>query len=78
MEVDQQVISERYQLAEDNELRIEVGQEEIIVELIEGTAEVFGTSLGLHKRYNIPPGWFLFYFIYKLRSLHTQIFSFIY
>lgn len=62
METDQPNVRSEFQLAEDNELRFEVGEEEIIVELVEGTAEVFGTPLSLHKRYNIPPGLFIFMF----------------
>lgn len=56
MDVEEQIVRSEFQLDEDNELRIEVANEEIILELVNGTAEVFGTPLVLHKRYNIPPG----------------------
>ena len=46
-----------YRLNEDNELRLEVGTEEVIVELLEGTAEIFGSPLTMHKRYTLPPGF---------------------
>uniref|UniRef100_A0AC34QUC1 Protein CLP1 homolog n=1 Tax=Panagrolaimus sp. JU765 TaxID=591449 RepID=A0AC34QUC1_9BILA len=65
MESDQPSVRSEFQLAEDNELRFEVGEEEVIVELVEGSAEVFGTPLSLHKRYNIPPGMKLSIFTYK-------------
>lgn len=45
-----------YRLNEDNELRLEVGSDEVIVELVEGVAEIFGTPLAVHKRYMLPPG----------------------
>lgn len=45
-----------YRLFEDNELRIELANEEAVFELLEGSAEIFGSSLSLHKRYTLPPG----------------------
>ena len=45
-----------YRLNEDNELRLEIDSEEVIVELLEGTAEIFGSQLSMHKRYTLPPG----------------------
>lgn len=47
-----------YRLFEDNELRIELAGEEVVIELLEGSAEIFGSSLSLHKRYTLPPGRF--------------------
>ena len=49
-------IVNKYILTEDSELRLEIGAEECIVELLEGTAEVFGTPLAKNKRYTFPPG----------------------
>jgi hypothetical protein len=54
---EKRVVSE-YRLNEDNELRLEVGQAEVVVELLEGTAEIFGSPLTMHKRYTLPPGSF--------------------
>ena len=54
-----------YRLNEDNELRIEVANEEIRIELLEGVAEIFGTALSLHKRYTLPPGVRIGIFTYK-------------
>ncbi|KAF7638856.1 hypothetical protein Mgra_00001665 [Meloidogyne graminicola] len=54
-----------YRLNEDNELRLEVGNEEVIVELLEGKAEVFGSPLSMHKRYTLPPGFRAAIFTYK-------------
>lgn len=51
----QRVVNE-YRLSEDNELRIETADEEVIIELLEGTAEIFGTVTPIHKRYTLPPG----------------------
>jgi polyribonucleotide 5'-hydroxyl-kinase len=45
-----------YRLDADSELRIEIGREEVVIELLSGDAEIFGTPLSLHKRYNLPPG----------------------
>lgn len=47
-----------YRLSEDNELRLEVGSDEVILELLEGIAEIFGTQLSIHKRYTLPAGFF--------------------
>jgi len=54
-----------YKLSEDCELRLEVGNKEIVVELLEGMAEVFGTALTLHKRYTLPPSFRAAIFTYK-------------
>ncbi|KAL7070019.1 hypothetical protein ACQ4LE_011159 [Meloidogyne hapla] len=54
-----------YRLNEDNELRLEIGNEEVIVELLEGTAEIFGSQLSMHKRYTLPPGFRAAIFTYK-------------
>jgi hypothetical protein len=45
-----------FSLNEDSELRLEIGAEECIVELLKGVAEVFGTPLAKNKRYTLPPG----------------------
>lgn len=55
-------IIKEYRLFDDNELRIEVADENVIIELLEGAAEIFGTSLSLHKRYTFPPGSWPFHF----------------
>ncbi|MFH4973785.1 hypothetical protein AB6A40_000494 [Gnathostoma spinigerum] len=48
---------QEFTLKEDNELRFEVGNGgDVMLELIEGKAEVFGTELVLHKKYSFPPG----------------------
>uniref|UniRef100_A0AC35FIH2 Protein CLP1 homolog n=1 Tax=Panagrolaimus sp. PS1159 TaxID=55785 RepID=A0AC35FIH2_9BILA len=66
MEIDQQQpIRSEYRLNEDNELRLDVGNEDVIVELVEGVAEVFGTPLSLHKRYTFPPGFRCSIFTYQ-------------
>ncbi|KAI1724521.1 mRNA cleavage and polyadenylation factor CLP1 p-loop domain-containing protein [Ditylenchus destructor] len=54
-----------YKLDEDNELRIEVGNEDVVLELLEGAAEVFGTPLSVHKRYTLPQGFRAAVFTYK-------------
>ena len=54
-----------YRLTEDSELRLEVGNKEVVVELLEGMAEVFGTALTLHKRYTLPPAYRAAIFTYK-------------
>lgn len=61
---EKRVVSE-YRLNEDNELRLEVGQAEVVVELLEGTAEIFGSPLTMHKRYTLPPGFRAAIFTYK-------------
>ncbi|VDK81988.1 unnamed protein product [Onchocerca ochengi] len=43
-------------LKEDNELRFEVANGDVMLELIDGRAEVFGTELIQHKKYVFPPG----------------------
>ncbi|OZC07911.1 Pre-mRNA cleavage complex II protein Clp1 [Onchocerca flexuosa] len=43
-------------LKEDNELRFEVANGDVMLELIDGRAEVFGTELIQHKKYIFPPG----------------------
>jgi len=54
-----------YRLTEDSELRLEVWNKEVVIELLEGTAEMFGTALTLHKRYTLPPGFRTAIFTYK-------------
>jgi hypothetical protein len=49
-------VVKEYQLEVDKELRLKVGREEVLLELLSGTAEVFGTPLSLHKRYTLPRG----------------------
>ena len=40
-------------LKEQNELRLEVDQAGIILKLVSGTAEIFGTELAVEKAYKI-------------------------
>ncbi len=48
---------EEFRIEEDQELRFEVAStSEVIVELLDGTAEIFGTELVRHKRYTFAPG----------------------
>lgn len=47
-----------YRLNEDNELRLELSNDDVVIELLDGTAELFGTSLTRHKRYTLPGGFF--------------------
>lgn len=54
-----------YRLNEGNELRLEIGNEEVIVELLEGSAEIFGTPLSMHKRYTLSPGFRAAIFTYR-------------
>lgn len=61
---EKRVVNE-YRLNEDNELRLEVGNEEVLLELLEGTAEIFGSQLSMHKRYTLPPGYRAAIFTYK-------------
>uniref|UniRef100_A0A914Z814 Protein CLP1 homolog n=1 Tax=Panagrolaimus superbus TaxID=310955 RepID=A0A914Z814_9BILA len=65
MELDRQPVRSEYRLNEDNELRLEIGNEDVIVELVEGVAEVFGTPLAVHKRYTFPPGFRCSIFTYQ-------------
>ncbi|VDM59827.1 unnamed protein product [Angiostrongylus costaricensis] len=43
-----------FTLKEDHELRFEVGSTEVVLELLQGRAEVFGTELEMHKKYAFP------------------------
>ncbi|KAE9415058.1 hypothetical protein Angca_009012 [Angiostrongylus cantonensis] len=43
-----------FTLKEDHELRFEVGNTEVVLELLQGRAEVFGTELEMHKKYAFP------------------------
>uniref|UniRef100_A0A914GTW9 Protein CLP1 homolog n=1 Tax=Globodera rostochiensis TaxID=31243 RepID=A0A914GTW9_GLORO len=61
----QQRVVNEYRLNEDNELRLEVGKDEVILELLEGTAEIFGSQISMHKRYTLPPGFRAAVFTYK-------------
>ena len=45
-----------HRLNRDQELRFEVGAHEVIVEVVDGTAELFGIPLKRRKRYPFPPG----------------------
>ncbi|MCP9258141.1 Protein CLP1 [Dirofilaria immitis] len=47
---------QEFTLKEDNELRFEVANGDVMLELIDGRAEVFGTELIQHKKYVFPPG----------------------
>ncbi|KAL3098008.1 hypothetical protein niasHT_027553 [Heterodera trifolii] len=62
---DQRRAVNEYRLNEDNELRLEVGKEEVILELLEGSAEIFGSQISMHKRYSLPPGFRAAIFTYK-------------
>jgi hypothetical protein len=69
-----------YQLKVGNELRLEVGREEVALELLSGTAEVFGTPLSLHKRYTLPPGSHYAYFKkdkFQVKTLISSLLEFI-
>ncbi|CAD6185939.1 unnamed protein product [Caenorhabditis auriculariae] len=44
-----------FELTEDSELRFEVGDEDVVLELVKGCAEVFGTDLQENKKYAFPP-----------------------
>ncbi|KAK6019829.1 Pre-mRNA cleavage complex II protein Clp1 [Ostertagia ostertagi] len=46
---------QEFALKEDHELRFEVGSTEVVLELLQGRAEVFGTELEMHKKYAFPP-----------------------
>ncbi|WKX98749.1 hypothetical protein Q1695_013993 [Nippostrongylus brasiliensis] len=46
---------QEFSLKEDHELRFEVGATEVVLELLQGRAEVFGTELEMHKKYAFPP-----------------------
>ncbi|CAD5225586.1 unnamed protein product [Bursaphelenchus okinawaensis] len=48
---------EQYRLSTDDELRFEVGAVEVLLELTEGDAEMFGTPLIRYKKYQIPAGF---------------------
>lgn len=43
-----------YVLQEDQELRFEALNDEVVVELVDGTCEAFGAELVQHKRYSVP------------------------
>ncbi|CAJ0952851.1 unnamed protein product, partial [Mesorhabditis belari] len=48
---------QKFELEEDNELRFVVsGREEVTLELINGSAEVFGSVVEKNKKYIFPPG----------------------
>uniref|UniRef100_A0A914W0J6 Protein CLP1 homolog n=1 Tax=Plectus sambesii TaxID=2011161 RepID=A0A914W0J6_9BILA len=54
---DDSAVVHEYRLIEDNELRFEVAATgDVVLEVVDGMAEVFGTELVLHKRYTFPPG----------------------
>jgi hypothetical protein len=55
--VDEAAVVHEYRLTEDNELRFEVATSgDVVLELVDGMAEVFGTELVQHKRYSFPAG----------------------
>lgn len=57
-------------LKEDNELRFEVGgTEDVLLELVDGKAEVFGSELIQHKKYAFPPGSRVAVFTWKKAEL---------
>ncbi|VDO15254.1 unnamed protein product [Haemonchus placei] len=58
---------QEFTLKEDHELRFEVGSTEVVLELLQGRAEVFGTELEMHKKYAFPPSKFIL--LYK----HSRI-----
>lgn len=37
---------------------LQVGNTEVVLELVQGRAEVFGTELEMHKKYAFPPSEF--------------------
>ncbi|VBB28961.1 unnamed protein product [Acanthocheilonema viteae] len=47
---------QEFTLKEDNELRFEVANGDVMLELVDGRAEVFGTELIQHKKYVFPAG----------------------
>ncbi|KAK0429062.1 hypothetical protein QR680_011165 [Steinernema hermaphroditum] len=47
---------QQFKLNEDNELRFDVVAEDVIIELLSGRAEVFGTELRQHEKYTFVPG----------------------
>uniref|UniRef100_A0A1I7WUT2 N-terminal methionine N(alpha)-acetyltransferase NatE n=1 Tax=Heterorhabditis bacteriophora TaxID=37862 RepID=A0A1I7WUT2_HETBA len=50
---------QEFTLKEDNELRFEVGpSEDVVLELLQGRAEIFGTELEIHKKYAFPPSFY--------------------
>ncbi|CAB3403119.1 unnamed protein product [Caenorhabditis bovis] len=46
---------QEFKLGEDSELRFVVGDEDVILELVSGYAEIFGTDLLENKKYTFPP-----------------------
>lgn len=49
---------EEYTLREDSELRFVVQSGDAVLELTSGRAEIFGSEIEKHKRYNFPTGSF--------------------
>ncbi|EJW79287.1 hypothetical protein WUBG_09805, partial [Wuchereria bancrofti] len=47
---------QEFTLKEDSELRFEVANGDVMLELVDGRAEVFGTELIQHKKYVFPAG----------------------
>lgn len=45
-----------HRLEQDQELRFEVGKEEVVFEMVEGESEIFGMPLGLYKKFPMQPG----------------------
>uniref|UniRef100_A0A915K3I4 Clp1 N-terminal beta-sandwich domain-containing protein n=1 Tax=Romanomermis culicivorax TaxID=13658 RepID=A0A915K3I4_ROMCU len=59
MEVDAEAsgsMVQEFKLESDQELRFEVVNNEVVVELLDGTAETFGAELVQHKRYAFSMG----------------------
>ncbi|KAK6743663.1 hypothetical protein RB195_010758 [Necator americanus] len=60
---------QEFTLKEDHELRFEVGGTEVVLELVQGRAEVFGTELEMHKKYAFPPNTRVAVFSWKGASV---------
>ncbi|KHJ84046.1 hypothetical protein OESDEN_16243 [Oesophagostomum dentatum] len=60
---------QEFTLKEDHELRFEVGSTEVVLELVQGRAEVFGTELEMHKKYAFPPNTRVAVFSWKGASV---------
>ncbi|EPB71382.1 hypothetical protein ANCCEY_09515 [Ancylostoma ceylanicum] len=60
---------QEFTLKEDHELRFEVGNTEVVLELVQGRAEVFGTELEMHKKYAFPPNTRVAVFSWKGASV---------
>ncbi len=45
-----------HRLEQDQEFRFEVSKKEVILEMVDGEAEIFGMPLNRYKKYTLPPG----------------------